>query len=235
MSTNTTPFQNTALDHAKLKLRSERWGDTYQRGTAEVSMVGNYPRLTVWPRNPKEKDKQNSEGKYLEKTPIVAPMSVKIFTEFMNSCYKLASKAQPGEYFVTTFCRPKKDENGKMLYDQVTTVSKVRVGIDSDGIFYMTAMDKDRRGDSAVHFKFTKEDFATTEWNGEPQPAWEQSKESFLGWIDTLKAIYGPVVNAVFKKEEAWQGAPKQDAPKYAESSPTPQLVGEVDETSDWG
>lgn len=232
MSTS-SPFMNTVLDHAKLKLRSERWGDTYQRGTCEVSMVGNYPRITVWPRNPKEKDKQNSEGRYLEKTPIVAPMSLKILTEFLNNCYKLIEKAQPGENFVTTFSRPKKDENGKMLFDQVNIASRIKVGQDSDGIFYLVAMDKDRRGDSAVPFKFTKEDFAVTEWNGEAQPLWEQSKESFLGWLDTIKAIYGTVANTVFKKEEPWQG-PKTDQPKYAESSPTPKMEGEIDEASDW-
>lgn len=204
-------FRKTALGHTKMTLRGEPWPDSYKRPQFILDMMGNYPRFTCWPRNPKEEGRKGLNGRGesvpLENIPMVAGMSVKQLRLFFDSCEQLLNpELKVPKRFKHSCYLPKKDDEGKRIFGERVLRCILVVGKDENNMFYLQMATNDRKGENAPKHVFRDDElFTRTEDDQEPTES-GNSRDEFLSWFKSIKDLYAPVVALTFKEEEAWQG-----------------------------
>lgn len=187
-------FHKTAMGQNKMKLRSHRWGDTWKRGSLEVEMMGNNPRITVWPRNPEEEGKMLN-GALLEKTPIVASMDLLEHLKFLRYFERMILNGKPCKMGYNS----KKQKEGSEDKFEKEIRTKVTYGVDLDGKPFISVRTKDR---AAVTFGFEPNIWSEIiDENGEPMDPVKHAIDDALTWIEAQRLMFGAINVMVYDPE----------------------------------
>lgn len=208
-----TPFANY-----KFTLQGESWtGDWKNRSQWNLDIVNNNPRLVVWPRNPKEDGKKTEDGRReLKKTPISMLMGP---YDLMSLLSLIETKIIPNpdqSMYEMHFKGRKYDNSGNPVAGEVEVKSKLVFGRDAEGIIYFIASEKGR--DKPV-YKFKGSDWTPILHNGSEIPMGLNSNLATQGFIDSVRALFGPVLTK-FHIPEVKDGKPEVVVAASTESTP---------------
>lgn len=193
---------STPLGHNRVFVRGKRWGTGFNRASGTFEMNENYVRFTTFTNNPAEEGITAANGKPLSNMPVFTGFSVRNFVRLLKRVEGLLLTTGP--QIITVEDSVPMMVDGKRDYNQNKLRSKLLIGRDADGLYYMMHANRERSGENAIYYIFGDEDDLMAFKDGaEELTKAQNSKEVFEATFETIRILLPDAVSSTFNPNEA--------------------------------